>query len=329
VTDLNAGDPDRPETPVFDAGGDNDPLELCTEELELKSLLLEAVHEGIVATTADGRVVFANAPACALLGHDLASIRTMPFWSWMPGDSAASVPDHISALRGRGRVTFQACGRGEDRRVRHTEISAQSIVLPGYGDLYIAVLRDITDRVLAEERIRSLAFHDPLTGLANRVLLDQRLRTSIAEARRHGDIVGVVYLDLDDFKPVNDQLGHAVGDRVLKQVANRLVVNIRDCDTVARLGGDEFLAVFGRLETRASLAGLAERLSQDVAEPLPIGRHLVNVHASVGLAVYEPGEATDELVTRADHAMYHAKQNGLAGWEQFLAEEDRLAASSS
>jgi diguanylate cyclase (GGDEF)-like protein len=247
----------------------------------------------------------------------------------MPESSAATIPDHLGTLRSKGRVTFQSSARDANTRIRHTEISAQIVTLPGYGELLIALLRDVTDRVLADERMRALAFHDPLTGLANRVLLEQRLHAAIAESRRRGDIVGVVYLDLDDFKPVNDKLGHAVGDRVLRLVADRLVTDIRECDTVARLGGDEFLAVFGRLTSRDALAGLAERLSTHVAAPLHVGRHVVQVNASVGLAIYEPGEATDELVTRADHAMYRAKQAGVPGWDEFLAQERRQAAAAA
>jgi diguanylate cyclase (GGDEF)-like protein len=155
--------------------------------------------------------------------------------------------------------------------------------------------------------------------------LEDDLRAALSAADRHSDLVGVIFLDLDDFKPVNDDLGHAVGDFVLRQVAQRLRGCVREGDTVARLGGDEFLIVLARLGAREDLAGVARKLEEAVATPIPVDGHPdVRITASAGLATYEPGEAAEDLMNRADHAMYRAKQAGVSGWEAFLAQPQAL-----
>jgi diguanylate cyclase (GGDEF)-like protein len=201
--------------------------------------------------------------------------------------------------------------------VAKTEVHAR-IADTVYGELVIAVLRDITERVEAEEAMRYLAFHDELTGVANRKAFVDKLGCALANSDRHGDLVGVVFLDLDDFKPVNDTLGHAMGDRVLQVVARRMQACVRECDTVARIGGDEFMVLFDRLARGSDLASAAKKLDAALSRPIRVDGHTVRVTASLGLALYTPGEAADELVTRADHAMYHAKQNDMPGWESYL-----------
>jgi diguanylate cyclase (GGDEF)-like protein len=151
--------------------------------------------------------------------------------------------------------------------------------------------------------------------------LEDDLRAALAAADRHSDLVGVIFLDLDDFKPVNDDLGHSVGDFVLRQVAQRMRSCVREGDTVARLGGDEFLIVVARLASREDLAAVARKLEEAVALPIPVdGLPAVRITASAGLATYEHGEAAEDLMNRADHAMYRAKQAGVSGWEAFLAD---------
>ena len=201
-----------------------------------------------------------------------------------------------------------------------TEIHAQMCSSVRHGEIVVSAIYDSTDRVIADERVRHMALHDELTGLPNRGLLQERMRQALANADRHGDIVGVVYADLDDFKPVNDTFGHTIGDEVLKIVADRLRSCMRESDTVARVGGDEFVALFPRLDSADDLGTVAASISGCIDVPIQIKGHQVTVTTSVGLAVYREGEATDELITRADHAMYRAKQDGVSGWEEYLAE---------
>jgi diguanylate cyclase (GGDEF)-like protein len=170
---------------------------------------------------------------------------------------------------------------------------------------------DITDRKRAEERIRHLAHHDQLTGLPNRVLLQDRLRQALALARRNGSRVGVMLLDLDCFKDLNDTLGHPAGDWLLRAVAERLAAAIRPSDTLARLGGDEFAVVQPGLDGPEGVAALAQRLIDTLAEPFPLETQEVHVSVSVGIAVFPNDSAhADGLVRRADLALYRAKQEG-------------------
>ena len=303
-----------------DATSDATLLTLRTEELQLTTMLLESPIGGIVAHTLDGRVLYFNTALTNMLGFTTAEFANLKAWGWVGPAMRETVPDRKDRLRELGVMSFESQAVNRDGSIRHTEVHACTINLPLDGEIMVSVIHDITDRIASQENIRHLAFHDTLTGLANRVLLDERMKLAIANSDRHGDVVGVVFMDLDDFKPVNDTLGHAIGDEVLRVVGERITACVRDYDTVARLGGDEFLVLFSRLCACDDLAGLARKLSDCVSEPITVDGHSVRVSASVGLAVYEPGEATDELMTRADHAMYRAKVNGLHGWEEFLSE---------
>jgi diguanylate cyclase (GGDEF)-like protein/PAS domain S-box-containing protein len=294
-------------------------LDGVLRELAFKSQLLDASLDAIVACNLDGRIAYANEAACDVLGYPLDELAALPPWGWLAPDSRRGIFDRVDQIRYAGGLSFCANGLKKDGRVTKTEVHAR-ISETVYGELVIAVLRDITDRVEAEEAMRYLAFHDELTGVANRKAFVDKLACALANADRHADIVGVVYLDLDDFKPVNDTLGHAMGDKVLQVVARRMQACVRECDTVARIGGDEFMVLFDRLVRREDLAVAAKKLGGALSRPIRVDGHTVRVTASAGLALYEPGEEADELVTRADHAMYRAKQNDLPGWESFLGE---------
>ena len=295
-------------------------ISLCTEELGLKTMLLDSLVDGILAHTLDGRILYFNPALTNMLGLTAAEFANLGPWEWVAPAMRDTIPERMRLLR-KGEMRFESQAVNRDGSILHTEVHAHIVDLPLDGEIMVAVMHDITERIAAHEDIRHLAFHDTLTGLANRVLLDERMSHAIASAERHGDVVGVVFLDLDDFKPVNDTLGHATGDIVLRVVADRLSACVREYDTVARLGGDEFLVLFSRLSASVDLAGLAQKLAECVGEPMSIDGNCVQVSASVGLAVHRPGDATDELMTRADRAMYRAKRNGLLGWEEFLTEE--------
>ncbi len=170
---------------------------------------------------------------------------------------------------------------------------------------------DITERKRAEERIRHLAHHDQLTDLPNRALLQDRLRQALALAHRGGSRVGLLLLDLDCFKDLNDTLGHPAGDWLLRAVADRLGAAIRPSDTLARLGGDEFAVVQPGLDGPEGAAALAQRLIDTLVAPFPLEAQEVHVSASVGVAVFpEHSKHADGLVRKADLALYRAKQDG-------------------
>jgi diguanylate cyclase (GGDEF)-like protein len=179
------------------------------------------------------------------------------------------------------------------------------------GPLRIFTLLDVTARHLTAECLQHLANHDPLTGLPNRGYLEGRFKEELARCRKDGVILGVAALDLDGFKPVNDTYGHAVGDALLVQIAQRLSAALRISDVIARVGGDEFIGLFPDVGNRDSLSFLGERLLGVFDEPFEVMGHLVSLSGSIGLVVAPAdGEDQDSLLKAADEAMYRAKQAG-------------------
>ena len=175
----------------------------------------------------------------------------------------------------------------------------------------IGTITDITERHAADASIRHQAQHDNLTGLPNRALFHDRLQQALANAQRNKACLGLVFLDLDNFKPINDQHGHAAGDMLLQTVAQRLRQTIRAVDTVARIGGDEFVLLLTELDQPDSAIRLAEKIRQSVLPPTPFGEHRLEISCSMGVADY-PGDGLDAqtLIRHADMAMYRAKQSG-------------------
>ena len=176
---------------------------------------------------------------------------------------------------------------------------------------YVAILSDITQRHQHEQRLRNLATHDVLTGLPNRVLLDERLKHAISRTKRHGTHIAVMFIDLDGFKQVNDTRGHAVGDDVLKAVADRLVHSVRESDTVARLGGDEFVVILEEVGGMRQIEPVARAVLTAVGQPIALRSDAVSVTPSIGISLY-PNDAAnaEQLLLRADRAMYVAKNMG-------------------
>jgi len=313
-----------PEAPAFDvaSSGTSIPTSALSghdSELELKSLILENSVDGVIAHTLEGILVYFNETAAAQLGYTRDEFAELGPYGWVGDDSLPFVPSRLNLIREKGSLLFASRGAPRDGSIMHTEVHSRLARTWSGEEIVIAVVRDVTERVIQHEHIRHLAFHDRLTGLANRMKLEDDLRVALASANRHDDLVGVIYLDLDDFKPVNDELGHAVGDGVLRVVAERMTSCVRECDTVARLGGDEFLVLVTRVDAREDLAVVARKLEECIGQPIPVeDGHRVMITASAGLATYEPGEAAEDLMNRADHAMYRAKQAGVPGWEAFL-----------
>jgi diguanylate cyclase (GGDEF)-like protein/PAS domain S-box-containing protein len=182
------------------------------------------------------------------------------------------------------------------------------------------IARDVTALKVKEAFLSHRALHDPLTGLPNRVLLLDRLEGALARLRRHKSFLAVLYLDLDRFKTVNDNLGHEIGDRLLYEVARRLQDTLRPSDSVARLGGDEFAAILPDLHDASEARQVAERLLAAVAEPVDLGEGALVTTVSIGIAGGgDGGTSAAELLRRADFAMYTAKDRGRARVESYDA----------
>ncbi len=209
---------------------------------------------------------------------------------------------------------------------RTIEATAKNIIDdPSVGGIVINS-RDITERKAFEKQLEHQAFHDDLTGLPNRALLTDRLEHALARADRHQESVAILFLDLDNFKVVNDSLGHNAGDELLFAVAERLQECLRPADTAARLSGDEFVVLIEDVAEESEATGLAERLDRHLQAPFELGDQDVYVTPSIGIALgTSSDDLSDDLLRKADIAMYRAKSRGKARYEVFNAHMDAEA----
>ena len=285
---------------------------------ELFAALVESADDAIITTTLDGRILTWNRGAERLYGYAAVDVIGQPATFLVPEELRDEIAEITQRLVNRARVEHYETARVHQSG-RRVEVSMS--VSPVYdADRIVAVAtiaRDITGRKHVERMINHLAFHDGLTGLANRTLIRDRLQHAIARARRAGGYVAVIYLDLDDFKAVNDRLGHAAGDQLLQAVAARLQPLLRPGDTFGRLGGDEFVVVSDRVPNDRAAVSIAERLEAALREPFEFDAARVDVTASIGVALGDADTDADRLLANADRAMYAVKARGGAGITSF------------
>lgn len=284
------------------------------QQAALLRTLIDSALDAIIAHEPDGSIVFFSRGACELLGYSPEQMQALPPFGWVAPDAMRGGPGRLEAILHDGQLIFESRSVTADGRQIPTEVAA-SRVDSEFGPLIVAVIRDTTDRIEAESHMAFLAYHDTLTGLSNRTAFEERLRIAIADARRHGDLLVLAYIDLDRFKPVNDLYGHAAGDMVLVELAKRLMLTVREQDTVARLGGDEFVILFQRVESVDEVEGIASRILKVIREPVSVCGADCDIDASIGFAVFDPD--TDDarsLVVKADQAMYAAKHDATTHW---------------
>jgi diguanylate cyclase (GGDEF)-like protein/PAS domain S-box-containing protein len=279
---------------------------------------LELVHDGIITLDGAGRARYLNSAAETITGRPLAQVLGRPLdeiTGLKPVDSGNASPHSDDADLMRIATHTLTAPDGSERAVR---IARHPLPLDGGS---VVAITDVTANLTLAREIRFQATHDSLTGLPNRGILADRLRQTLAAARRRNQPVGVLFIDLDGFKRVNDALGHNAGDRLLREVGVRLGSRIRGEDTAARWGGDEFVLVLSRLDDEQSAIGIADAMVALLEEPFDLDGQPAFISASVGISLFpRDGEDGEQLLLRADTAMYRAKKNGGRGVSVFSHE---------
>jgi diguanylate cyclase (GGDEF)-like protein/PAS domain S-box-containing protein len=278
--------------------------------------LVEQSSEILVVLDADGHVTDVTAAALnRTLGRDPQEILGRPIQELIDApdrDRATAALQRLRAEPDGPRPAFEVAVRHHDGSTVHLEAVGDNLLAtPAVGGL-VLTLRDVTERRSMEDELRHQAFHDALTGLPNRALFDDRLAQALRRRHRADNGVAVVLVDLDDFKAVNDSLGHAAGDELLVECARRFDMMVRGSDTAARLGGDEFAVLLeDNGDAEAAALEIAARLREALAAPVELEGRTVHVEASIGVAVVSQTAVTPaDVVRNADIAMYKAKENG-------------------
>ncbi|HEX6030204.1 MAG TPA: PAS domain S-box protein [Tepidiformaceae bacterium] len=294
-----------------------------TERKQDRDLLetLAASSPVAIYIVQDERFKFVNPQVLRLTGRAQAELLSVhPLDVVLPEDRDLVWASAESLLKGEERRPYEHRVVSTTGDVRWVMDTFTPIIFEGRP----AVLGnsiDITERKLAEEQLARQAFYDSLTDLPNRALFMQRLEHALVASRRHRKPVAVMFLDLDDFKDVNDTLGHAAGDTLLAKLGERLTSCVRPTDTVARIGGDEFTVLLDAPNTTADATAVAARIVHELDRPFEIDGHEVRVAASIGLAFSEPGRhSAADLLREADVALYHAKSAGKARYVVFNQE---------
>ena len=298
------------------------------ERLRLLADVFENTAEGVVITDADANVIETNTAFTEIMGYTREEVlgRNPRLWSSGHHDQQFYRGMWL-ALEQTGQWRGEIWNRRKNGEV-FPEWQHISAVKNEEGILthYISVFSDISQIKEAQEKLDHLAHHDPLTGLPNRLLLLERLEQAIKNARRHNRMLAVVFIDLDRFKHVNDSLGHAVGDQLLRSVAGRLQESVREIDIVSRIGGDEFVLLLEDIEKTGDVLMLVEKLMHRLEDVHQLDDHDITVTPSIGVCLYpEDGTDTSTLLRHADAAMYRAKEEGRDTFSYYTEELTRDA----
>ncbi|NEX17486.1 MAG: hypothetical protein C1943_12890 [Halochromatium sp.] len=284
-----------------------------TAELSLMASVYQNSVEAILISDKDNKIISVNHAFTRLMGFSSDDVADKDSGMLTSSNTPTDrVQDLWMSLKERGYWQGELCCERKDGSVFPTWVS-MARVHDGDGRLthFVASFIDITEQKVAEERIRHLAHHDTLTGLPNRLNLQNRLDQALAAARRNRRRVAVMFIDMDRFKLINDTLGHHIGDGLLIEVARRLQGSVRDSDVVARLGGDEFMVVLSDIEDACAIAGVANKLMQRLSQPYCVDGHDLLSTPSIGISVFpDDGDNAEALMKNADSAMYHAKAQG-------------------
>ena len=281
--------------------------------------LFERNLAGVYRSTLDGRILDCNESFARIFGYaSREEVLQQAAWDFYlkPEDREAAV---AKLLERQNLTNYELCLRRKDGSSVWV-LESENLIEGPDGRLSVieGTTIDITERKRAEEQVKHLAFHDPLTNLPNRLLFNDRLTLAVAQAHRHNQKLAVLFLDLDRFKVINDSLGHSVGDELLRQVAERIQEHVREGDTVARLGGDEFTLLVPGITAEEDAAKIARKICDAVHDPFWIDGRELFVTTSLGVSVYpSDGHDAETLVRNADSAMYRAKEQGRDNYQLY------------
>lgn len=297
-------------------------------EKERARITLESIGDGVLSTDIAGKVTYLNKEAERLTGwarDDAIGRPVAEILQLIDGVTQQPARNPVELVmqqeKPMGLYANSILLRKDGYRTSIEDSAAPIFNQAGHLAGAVLTFRDTSEMKAMADKMAHQAQHDFLTGLPNRMLLNDRLAQAIAYSARHGSGFALLYLDLDNFKHINDSLGHTVGDLLLKSVAERLLGQVRHSDTVSRQGGDEFVVLVLEDERAEDAVVAAEKILHALAEPYHLGRHELHVTASIGISIYPvDGTDTDSLMKNADIAMYHAKENGRGSY-QFFKEE--------
>ncbi|MGE4293345.1 MAG: EAL domain-containing protein [Desulfovibrio sp.] len=292
-------------------------------QLLLFKEIYENAIEGISLTTPDGLIVAVNPAFTKITGYAEEEVLGKPSSVLKSDRQDKMFYKHMwDSLKTEGAWSGEVWNRRKDGEVYPEWLSISSIRdTQGAVTHYMAVFHDISAVKMQEDQIRFLAYHDSLTGLPNRSLLMDRLEVAISHAKRHNSRMAILFIDLDNFKHVNDSLGHAQGDTMLVEFVRRVQKVVRDTDTLARLGGDEFVVMAEDISTESSLVLLAERIMSCLDTPFQLEGKEFYATASMGITVFpHDGKTPGELIKNADLAMYWAKDAGKNRYHLYTGE---------
>lgn len=293
--------------------------ELVEESRHWLASIVESSNDAIIGKTLGGVVLSWNRAAEHIYGYTAAEIVGRSISMVVPPEYMDEMREILDAVSHGKQIMHHETERVRKDGARiHISLTI-SPISDEAGTIFgaSAISRDITERKQTDERLRFLAQHDALTGLPNRMLCYDRIGQAILRARRDREQVAILFLDLDGFKPINDSLGHEIGDELLRTVARRLQQCLREGDTVARLGGDEFVICLPALRDGTAAGTIADKVLESLCAPVVIGESQLQVTCSIGISLYpRDGADTQMLLRAADIAMYQAKSAGRNRYRQ-------------
>ncbi|MGZ3593516.1 MAG: diguanylate cyclase domain-containing protein [Syntrophales bacterium] len=286
--------------------------------------IIENIEDGYHELDFSGNIVFFNDALLKMLGYSRDEFARMNYRKLTDEETARQMSQVCDEVYKTGKPSrgIEIEVMRKDGTTRVVEISV-SLILDAKGQEvgFRNLIRDVTERKKTEETIRRLAYHDPLTGLPNRLLFTDRLNMAITRAKRNRQYLAVMMLDLDYFKDINDTLGHHMGDRLLQAVGSRLTELLRKGDTIARMGGDEFLILLPEINNVGVTTTIAQKIVESFQSPFIIDDRKLQITTSIGIAIYpDVSDDVETLIKNADIAMYRAKGSGRNNYQLFIPE---------